>query len=222
MFLLPRIQFHKYLNEYSKHHPQFFFVQIGANDGVTMDPIHKHILKFDWQGILVEPVKFYFEQLVENYEGQNGLKFENIAITEKEGERDFFRLPIRRSKFLHMVGGAGLGSLSKYNLLKRWWRIPFVKKTIVREKVYCMTLNGLLEKHYVKKLDLLLIDAEGYDKKIVEQIDFNRLKPAIVVFEHDNMEKNERGQCENLLKFHGYEVRRDWQNVYAYLFTSPN
>ena len=217
MFLLSRIQFHKYAKEYSKKHSDFFFVQIGANDGITADPIHKHIVKYGWRGILVEPVKFYFEQLVKNYKGQMGLEFENVAITEKNGKCDFFRFPIRHSKFSHLMGGGGLSSLTEDNLLKRRWRIPFVRKIMIKEKVPSMTLNGLLQKHNVKKIDLLIIDAEGHDDKILKQLDFNLWKPAIVVFEHNNINKNKRNYCEHLLKLHSYRVERDYQNVYAYL-----
>jgi len=217
MFLLSRIQFHRYVKEYSKQHSQFFFIQIGANDGVTADPIHKHILKYGWQGILVEPVKFYFEKLVKNYEGQSDLRFENSAISHKDSECDFFMLPARHSRFPHIFAGAGLGSLSKSNLLKRWWRIPFIKKTIVKERVRCMTLGGLLQKYNIKNIDLLIIDAEGYDDQIVKQLNFNNWKPRILVFEHNNINRSRRIECESLLKENGYHVNRDYQNVYAYL-----
>jgi hypothetical protein len=47
------------------------------------------------QVILVEPVKEYFELLKVNYHGLSGVKFENVAIAESSGTRDFYRIAVR-------------------------------------------------------------------------------------------------------------------------------
>lgn len=39
------------------------FIQIGANDGITDDPIRKYILNHNWKGVLVEPNASVFESL---------------------------------------------------------------------------------------------------------------------------------------------------------------
>ena len=36
------------------------FVQIGSNDGIKNDPLHRYIKKNNWKGILVEPDKANF------------------------------------------------------------------------------------------------------------------------------------------------------------------
>ena len=36
----------------------FFFIQIGSNDGRFGDPIRKNIKKYNWSGILIEPIKY--------------------------------------------------------------------------------------------------------------------------------------------------------------------
>src|SRR5262245_33603946 len=65
--------------------PNFFFIQIGANDGVTSDPIRKYILNYHWRGILVEPQPDIFRALVANYDGETQLIFENVAIAPEDG-----------------------------------------------------------------------------------------------------------------------------------------
>ena len=45
------------------------FVQIGANDGVTGDPIRRFILEFGWSGVLVEPQLEIFEAAAEELSG---------------------------------------------------------------------------------------------------------------------------------------------------------
>ena len=51
--------------------PEFFFVQIGANDGrslggtpgVTDDPIFEYVHTYRWSGLLVEPIPYLFDRL---------------------------------------------------------------------------------------------------------------------------------------------------------------
>ena len=52
----------KFVNEVGKK-DDFFFIQVGANDGVMCDPIRQFIVKHSWGCILVEPVPDYFELL---------------------------------------------------------------------------------------------------------------------------------------------------------------
>ena len=44
-----------------------FFLQIGANDGVSDDPINALVRKYNWSGILVEPGSEAFIDLQNNY-----------------------------------------------------------------------------------------------------------------------------------------------------------
>lgn len=41
----------------------FFFIQIGSNDGVTYDPLHNIIQEFELDGLLVEPQKEIFKRV---------------------------------------------------------------------------------------------------------------------------------------------------------------
>ena len=45
-------------------------MQIGANDGSRFDNINKFIKEFDVNGVLVEPVPYYFDQLKETYSNE--------------------------------------------------------------------------------------------------------------------------------------------------------
>src|ERR1700692_184685 len=56
----------------------FFFVNIGANDGVAGDPLVDLIRHNGWcKGIFVEPVSFLFERLRKNYGSSDRFIFEN-------------------------------------------------------------------------------------------------------------------------------------------------
>jgi hypothetical protein len=69
-----------------------------------------------------------------------------------------------------------------------------------------MTLSSLLAKHAVQTVDLLQIDAEGYDYEILKTIDFREIKPKIIRFEHAHLGPAEKGECIELLISQDYRV----------------
>ena len=52
------------LTKLSAERPDFFFVQIGANNRLTDDPLRQFVTKYHWHGVLVEPQPQVFQQLL--------------------------------------------------------------------------------------------------------------------------------------------------------------
>ncbi len=55
-------------------------------------------------------------------------------------------------------------------------------------QVETITLNFLIEKYNIKSLDILCVDTEGHDFDILYALDFDKLKPKKIIFEHKHME----------------------------------
>jgi len=207
-------QFEKVLSAHAAME-DFFFIEIGANDGKMHDFVFKRVNKQHWRGILVEPVGYYFERLKAHYAGNDHLILENAAIAEQDGTRVLYRVKEGLSYLPAWVNG--LGTFRQEVLLKHGWAIPDIHDCMVKEEVRCLTLASLLDKHAVKKLDLLLIDTEGYDYEIIKQIDFNNMAPKIIVFEHKHLSAEDRADCEELLRKNQYIIARHYTNTLAYL-----
>lgn len=192
----------------------FFFIQVGSNDGIVHDPLYRHVTQNRWEGILIEPVKYYFDLLKRNYAGSSQLIFENIAIAERDGYRDFFRI---REDLDFLPGWTkGLGSFNRDVLMKHRWVIPNIQRYIVEEQVECLSLASLLERHAVEKIDLIMIDTEGYDFEIIKQFDFNLMRPKVIVYEHKHIARRDRLDCEKLLKEQNYRLHKHFGNTLAY------
>jgi hypothetical protein len=78
----------------------------------------------------------------------------------------------------------------------------------VTERVRCTTVAALLERHGVRHLDLLQIDAEGYDHEILRTIDFDALRPRFINYERVLLGADEPA-CRALLTAAGYRLV-DW------------
>jgi methyltransferase, FkbM family len=208
-------KFHKIVMKYASHTDRFFFIEIGSNDGIIHDPIYRYVTQYHWSGILVEPVRYYFNKLKANYNKNDNLIFENVAISNKDELRDFYRIKEGLNYLPDWC--KGLGSFYLNILLKHKWVIPNITDYIIKEKVKCVSFGSLLKKHDVKKIDLLLIDTEGYDYEIIKQIDFKNIRPSIMVYEHKHIDKKDRKDCERLLKSNSYSLMKHFGNTLACL-----
>lgn len=68
---------------------KIYFCEIGAMDGKRHDDMYKYIQKYNWKGILVEPLRDMFEKLKINYSNKQGLIFENSAISNRNSKKKF-------------------------------------------------------------------------------------------------------------------------------------
>lgn len=178
------------------------FVQIGAMNGKCYDPIHSFIKKYNWNGLLVEPLPDMMEDLRNNYKGQTGLQFANVAIADDDHEKKFYRiLPdvIKNNNLPDWLKGMSTFSPSRLEAYKE-----FVTETSVR----CMTLDNLLEEYSIENIDFLQIDAEGYDFKIFKQFDIKKYKPALINIEVQTLPENEMMMMEKILLENNYEFYR--------------
>lgn len=197
-------------------HPGFLFVQIGANDGIQEDPIRKYIHKYHWKGILVEPVKEYFERLVVNYADCKNLSFENVAIDIEPGNKTIYKV-----KNNHTNGPTqwknGIASLNPgHHKLS-----GTSSEEIEAVQVKAITWETLICQHKIQSLDLLQIDAEGYDATILRSIDFTRIRPKIIRFEHNLLSgahtQRDVEAAIGLLMANRYHIFADKSDCIAYL-----
>jgi FkbM family methyltransferase len=194
------------INKLITEQPEVFFLQIGANDGVSGDPIRKYITQFHWRGILVEPLPKVFAKLIENYKSEPQLLFENAAIAKCDGVAK-----------LYTTNEQGIGScqatLNQDILRKRvGYRAPIQELTIP-----AMSIPTLISKHGIKRVDLAQIDTEGYDFEIIKLIDEAQLRPTVLHFEHVHLSGDERRQCFSFLRARGYRLIKERIDTVAYL-----
>lgn len=194
---------------------ELFFVQIGANDGVIYDPIHSFVQRSEWRGVLVEPVRAYFERLKENYRDNERLIFENVAISDRTEVRDFYR--VREDVPFLPEWCHGLGTFDQDVLMTHTWAIPDLERYVIKEKIRCISFSDLISKHGIKKIDLLLVDTEGFDYEILKQVDFEKMAPRILLYEHQYIDKGKRLDLERSLTMSGYRLSRHFGNTLAYL-----
>jgi FkbM family methyltransferase len=196
------------------HRPEdFFFVQVGAFDGLTNDPLHSLIVRFKWRGILLEPQPAAFAALAANYRDQPQLILRNAAIAEKSGPRTLYKL---RGDVPGLPDWAPqLASFRRETLAGHGDVIPGIEDLIETEVVECLSFDDLpLPETAV--IDLLQVDAEGSDFKVIQWFLAGGRKSHIIAFEHKHLSRCEYADCVALLIARGYAVGLDGSETIAY------
>jgi FkbM family methyltransferase len=202
------------LRKYLNKNKTAFFIQIGSNNGVNNDPLRRFILDKKLTGILIEPVSYIFQELKKNYPPGMDLIFENIAIAEFDGDKDFYRLKKTDDGNLP-VWYDQLGSFNRDVILKHKAEIPDLEKHLITEKISCLTFNSLIRKHDLKKIDLIHIDTEGFDYEVIKLIDFSVISPDMIIYEHKHLSVEDNAACRRLLEQIGYSLVIDGNDTLA-------
>lgn len=201
----------------------FFFIQVGAFDGVSQDPITRYIDQFNLRGILVEPQPEPFARLARNYRDHHRLALVNAAVADAEGTRDFFT--VRPGVPGMPEWSQQLASFERGNILKHRHGIPAhgipgipdIEQHIEVHPVRCVTFSHLLDESGATEIDLLQIDAEGYDVELLRVFPFDRIRPAIIRYEHMHVSAESQNTCVRRLRAIGYQVVSERSDTYAFL-----
>jgi len=182
-----------------------FFTVVGAMDGVNHDNTFKYAFKNKhWKGLLIEPMKDYFEKLKENYEHRENLIFENVAISDSEGYEYMFRIPSELVESGEVPPWSD--GISTFYPEKNVMREEHLISKAVKEPVLCTTFENISNKNSIKKIDVLQIDVEGCDSNVFWQIWNLNYRPKLIIIEIVHMQSKEKNKIEKTLKNNFYTL----------------
>jgi FkbM family methyltransferase len=204
-FRLERVKpFEAHLLKYMLHFPDFWFVQVGAYNGITSDPFCKFIIDGLWKGVLVEPQSRYCEILREIYQDRTDIHFANVAIADLDGNKELYRVSEEAVDVPYWA--SQLASFRREVIASHRDRVPDIERWIVSQAIPCRTLPSLVSEFRLPRLDLLAVDVEGSDFEVVQQIDKLPVLPAFVYYEHLHLSSQERLASWKYLADRGYRV----------------
>ncbi|CAN1594316.1 fkbM_fam, methyltransferase, FkbM family [Candidatus Pelagibacterales bacterium] len=160
-------------------------VQIGSNNGQSDDFLNT-IIKNNkkLKALLVEPVKATFTELKKNYLNYNNIVLANYAVDLFSGKKNIFKVDENYFNYyanLHKTKTGNwinvLASFDKRHLIKHGVK----NNHIISELVDCLNFEDLFCKYNFNDLDLLIIDTEGYDHVLLENlINIKNFRPFII------------------------------------------
>ena len=202
-FRLTRVKpFEADLRRFELDHDDFYFVQIGAHNGVTSDPFLTNVVSSPWHCLLVEPPPKQFsilESIYSNFERivccNTAIGATDSTVTMYSVREDIPDLPYWASQ---------LASLRREVLLSHADQIPGLAELTVAQEIPSLTLPTLVARHAWPRIDLLAIDVEGYDFEIVKQIDGLPSLPSFIYYEHRHLSREDWRASLDFLARRGY------------------
>lgn len=147
-----------------KHVQRGFYIDVGANDP-SADSVTKAFYEQGWYGVNIEPLPVHYADLLRERGRDINLQ---CAVGAASGEIDIWSCDVR--------GWATAASdvidqhsLSGYS--GRFHKVPLLR------------LSEICEQYAPDEIHFLKIDVEGFEKFVIEGMDFSRYRPWILVVE---------------------------------------
>ena len=186
-----------------------YFIELGANDGISQSNTYLLEAKHGWRGLLIEAVPHKFFQCKENRSQENS--FACAAAVDFDYSERFVEMQY-----------SGLMSIGETSTLDGESHsqdgVQFLAQgeEVVRFGAPARTMTSILDEVSApERIDFLSLDVEGAELSVLNGIDFDRYSFAFML-----IECADRQAIETLLAAHGYE-HIDQLSHHDHLFRGP-
>jgi FkbM family methyltransferase len=155
-----------------------FFVEVGANDGITQSNTAYLERYLGWRGILIEPIPELAERCRQN---RPRAIVEQCALVPFGFPRP--QIEMTYCNLMSVVTGARGEKAADADHVKSGRRFLRHGETPYRLKVAARTITAVLNDHDVSRIDLLSLDVEGYEAQVLAGLDFDQYQPRYILVE---------------------------------------
>lgn len=148
------------------------FCSLGENDGVTFSNV-RALAERGWSGVMIEPDPEAFARLEKLYLEYKGLYTYNYAIGDHNGKKI-----LQKSSSLLKTGDTGLVSTFNASEMERFKSI--VSYTPIEVQYY--TWRTALNRWSIQKFDMISLDIEGDELKVLPDMDLKDTKLICIEF----------------------------------------
>lgn len=162
-------------------------IQIGSNrgyDDFTNLINNENIEKL----ILIEPLKVHNESLNQCYSHIENKFIENVIITDNPNSGKS-KIYYHKQDGLEYGNHYELASMNSAHTLNI--RSYYKEEELVVENIISYTITEIFQKYNINKIDLLFIDTEGFDEKIIKSIDFDKYIINEIYYENLHVNLND-------------------------------
>ena len=199
---------------------KFGLVVIGAHIGIHIKGEIEKILPE--KVLLVEPVPHNVVEIKKNLNNLEGITIEQVALSDINETKNFYFVKNTSIHKLKKHWSSGIGSFNKQHLLDhKSKRFKIEEEDIDKISIEAIRFKDLVDKYNINQIDKLLVDVEGSEFAILNDIDLNSVNIKKIIFEYkhfDGYQTTGKKLEEILKKFeeNGYTTKKiDEENILA-------
>ena len=199
---------------------KFGLVVLGAHIGIHIKGEIEKILPE--KVLLVEPVPHNVVEIKKNLNNLEGITIEQVALSDKNETRNFYFVKNTSIHKLKKHWSSGIGSFNKQHLLDhKSKRFKIEEEDIDKISIEAIRFKDLVDKYNINQIDKLLVDVEGSEFAILNDIDLSAINIKKIIFEYkhfDGYQTTGKKLKEILKKFeeNGYTTKKiDEENILA-------
>ena len=198
----------------------FGLVVIGAHSGIHIKDLISEYANY--KILLVEPVPYNYQILENDYKDNENIFISRNAIFDEAKKDNFYHVKKESIKKLGKHWASQIGSFDKNHILNhKNKRFDIKDDDIQITEVEFITFQDLVKKYSINSINKLQIDVEGAEYKIMNSIDYNKIKIKNIFFESKHFdgtftEGEKLKEIKDKLILNGYNLKQiDKENILA-------
>ena len=198
----------------------FGLVVIGAHSGIHIKDLISEYA--NQKVLLVEPVPYNYQILENDYKNNENIFISRNAIFDEAKKDNFYHVKKDSIKKLGKHWASQIGSFDKNHILNhKNKRFDIKDDDIQITEVEFITFQDLVVKYSINSIYKLQIDVEGAEYKIMNSIDYNKIKIKNIFFESKHFdgtftEGKKLREIKDKLVLNGYNLSQvDKENILA-------
>ena len=198
----------------------FGLVVIGAHSGIHIKDLISEYANS--KILLVEPVPYNYQILENDYKNNENIFISRNAIFDEAKKDNFYHVKKESIKKLGKHWASQIGSFDKNHILNhKNKRFDIKNDDIQITEVEFITFQDLVKKYSINSINKLQIDVEGAEYKIMNSIDYNKIKIKNIFFESKHfdgtfVEGKKLKEIKDKLISNGYNLKQiDKENILA-------
>lgn len=175
-----------------------YYVELGANDGISQSNTFFLEKRGKWHGLLIEPVPHLFFRCVKNRSVNNS--FRCAAAVPNSFQEEFVRIRYAdlMSRTMHIYSDNN--EITEHENLAKKYLKP--NESIIEFGAVAKTLTSMLDECKAPtKIDFMSLDVEGSELAVLDGIDHNKYR-----FKYILIESRDKKATIDFLEKYGYEL----------------
>ncbi|MEX0407152.1 FkbM family methyltransferase [Aquibium sp. LZ166] len=203
----------------------FRMVNVGACDGALFDDVTPWLKRIPGsRAVLVEPIPYNQVRLRKNYPDTERFVIEPVAVTREKGTisvKTFDAAALESGKLpMEFIGCSTTTDTNLMSGVGAWGETdthfqaytPYLKDIEVASD----TLQDVLDRNGVDYIDAFLVDCEGADWIVFDQLDLDRYRPGMIKVELGSLRPEDVGRVLVKLTTAGYRIGIYSEDVWAF------